>query len=92
MTTTLSTEAATELTACAWALVEATTRMRQHWAELSGDERYFKLWVPVHTAADTLRARLEIVTCEVCHGPTDTQPCDQCHLRADLVYTRSQDR
>jgi hypothetical protein len=82
-----------ELATAAWAMVEAAEHMRMKWAETPDGERMGRLWTPLHTAADVLRDRLELVTCEVCRAQlTDCGICISCEIHSDVVYTRGQDR
>src|SRR5574339_531415 len=51
-----------EIVPCAWDLVNAAERMRMRWAETTDpDTRNRDLWTPLHTAADVLRDRLELI-------------------------------
>lgn len=51
-----------EILPCAWDLVNAAERMRMHWAETPDpDTRNRELWTPLHSAADVLRERLDLI-------------------------------
>jgi hypothetical protein len=95
VTAPLLTEAATvELVACAQDLARAVEDMRLHWAGATDVQRFELLWQPMCAAADVLRERLDLMTCQICHRPTDpaSPECSACFMTSDVAYERSQDR